>query len=549
MRRGQARAGHADLAFSPDGRLLVAGPADTAGGRTPELTVWEVDQPVAPTRTIDVPDASDRDSDAISFDGSGRQVAVSMADETALIDIRTGERTDTFEGSGGAFSPDGRSLVVNSAEGEDPDSLVLIDVSSGDRRPLQGAQTSGVRHRDFSRDSSMLATSGNDGLVRVWETTSGREAFTLRGHTGRTLAGVFSPDGTIIYSTGLDRAIFTWDLVGRNTLEHVVALPASADLFSETFVVTSDESIAVIAPVATTLLMPVEIASGARGNVIDAGHGIVATLPSGGTTVIAGADDWLLSRWDVATGSLLAETEEASDLYPLAVTPDQSTVFVQVGRDTIQPFDTATLEPRGEVFDVGAGIGIGAISPDGDSLAVSTVDPYAVRVLDVETGTQRSVEVPGFVGALAFSPDGAQLVAGDADGRVLLIDPTDLSVSGEPAIMHDGLVTSVAYSNDGSEFTSDSTDGVVLMWEAATGRPIGPVQPGPPDRQARSTWSADGHTLLVMYGTGAVYAFETRPTAWLDYACRTAARRLTEAEWERLLPDRPYSPACGPSGP
>ena len=155
---------------------------------------------------------------------SGGQVAVSMNGETALIDVRTGERTDTFEGSGGAFSPDGRSLVVNSAEGEDPDSLVLVDVSSGNRLPLKGAQTSGVRHRDFSRDSSMLATSGNDGLVRIWETTTGREVYTLRGHTGRTLAGAFSPDGTTIYTTGLDRAIFSWDLVGRNTLEHTVAL-------------------------------------------------------------------------------------------------------------------------------------------------------------------------------------------------------------------------------------------------------------------------------------------------------------------------------------
>jgi WD40 repeat protein len=538
-----------DLAFSPDGRLLVAGPADTADGRTPEVTVWEVDHPGPPTRSIEVPDASDRDSDAISFDGSGSRVAVSMDDETALIDVRTGERTDTFEGSGGAFSPDGRSLVVNSAEGEDPDSLVLIDVSNGDRRPLHGAQTSGVRHRDFSRDSSMLATSGNDGLVRVWETATGREVYTLRGHTGRTLAGVFSPDGTTLYSTGLDRAIFSWDLVGRNTLEHVVAAPASPDTFGETFVVTSDESVAVIAPFGTTLLMPVAIASGARGDVIDAGHGIVAMLPSGGTTVIVGADDWSLSRWDVATGSLLAETDEASDLYPLAVTPDQSTVFVQVGPETIQAFDAATLEPRGDVLDVGAEIGIGAISPDGASLAVSTVDPYAVRVLELETGTQRSVTVPGFVRALAYSPDGAQLAAGDADGRVLIIDPAEASLSGQPAIMHDGLVTSVAYSADGSRFTSESTDGVVLMWEAATGRPIGPVQPGPPDRQARSTWSADGHTLLVMYNTGAVHAFETRPEAWLDYACRTAARQLTDTEWEQLLPDRPYNPACGAASP
>ena len=236
--------------------------------------------------------------------------------------------------------PTGAAWSSTSAEGEDPDSLVLVDVSSGNRLPLKGAQTSGVRHRDFSRDSSMLATSGNDGLVRIWETTTGREVYTLRGHTGRTLAGAFSPDGTTIYTTGLDRAIFSWDLVGRNTLEHTVALAPRTDISGENFAVTSDESVAVIAPFGTTLLLPVKLPSGARGDVIDSGHGIVsAILPSGGTTVVVGTDDWTLLRWDVATGSLLAATQEESDLYPLAVGRDQSTVFVQVGLDTVQAFD------------------------------------------------------------------------------------------------------------------------------------------------------------------------------------------------------------------
>ena len=85
------------------------------------------------------------------------------------------------------------------------------------------------------------------------------------------------PDGTTVYSTGLDRAIFSWDLVGRDTLEHIVALPLGPDIFGENFTITSDESVAVVAPFGTTLLLPVELPAGARGDVPCRGrvaHGI-----------------------------------------------------------------------------------------------------------------------------------------------------------------------------------------------------------------------------------------------------------------------------------
>ena len=186
----------------------------------------------------------------------------------------------------------------------------------------------------------MLTTSGNDGLVRIWETTTGREVYTLRGRTGRTLAGAFSPDGTTIYTTGLDRAIFSWDLVGRNTLEHAVrARSAHRHLRRELRrherrVGRSHRSLRHHAAVAG------EVAVGRsrrRDRLRPAAF--ITILPSGGTTVVVGTDDWTLSRWDVATGSLLATTQEESDLYPLAVSHDQSTVFVQVGLDTIQALD------------------------------------------------------------------------------------------------------------------------------------------------------------------------------------------------------------------
>ena len=82
------------------------------------------------------------------------------------------------------------------------------------------------------------------------------------------------------------------------------------------------------------------------------------------------------------------------------------------------------------------------------------------------------------------------------------------------------------------------------MWDTATGRDAGSVQPGPPNIETRARWAPDGHTLFVLYENGAVYSFDTRPESWLDRACRTAGRALSPTEWAKLLPDRPYEPAC-----
>jgi hypothetical protein len=32
--------------------------------------------------------------------------------------------------------------------------------------------------------------------------------------------------------------------------------------------------------------------------------------------------------------------------------------------------------------------------------------------------------------------------------------------------------------------------------------------------------------------------------SWVDYACATAGRLLTEQEWTEVMPDRTYDPAC-----
>jgi WD40 repeat protein/serine/threonine protein kinase len=76
---------------------------------------------------------------------------------------------------------------------------------------------------------------------------------------------------------------------------------------------------------------------------------------------------------------------------------------------------------------------------------------------------------PGGVTALAFSPDGQQLVTGVTDGTARIWDSNDgrelLCLRG-----HASGVTAVAYAPDGQWLVTGSTDGTTRIWDAANGR-------------------------------------------------------------------------------
>ncbi|MGI9052631.1 MAG: BTAD domain-containing putative transcriptional regulator [Ilumatobacteraceae bacterium] len=535
-----------DLTFSPDGQLLVASPASNDRGHVPVVTVWETARPGPPARTIELPEGLLLDEDEVSFDAAGDRVAVSAAGATVLISPRSGEIGDSYDGAGGVFSPDGRWLAVNPAGEVFPLTLELVDVPTGQRRALQGAHTERILDRSFSPDGTLLATTGNDRLVRLWDTATGQLLRTLSGHTGRVLASAFSPDGGMLYTTGLDRSVITWDLIGRASVERALAAADPAVTFSDHFAVASDGSAAATVPLETDVLSIVDVGSGVRRAPLPTGHGVLLDLLTGeANTMYTGGLDGVIRRWDMGSGTVLAESAPPGErVVPLALAPDGSKLWVQSFDGPVSALDPLTLEPTGGGFDVDLEIDAAAVSPDGSSLAISTFDPPAIQTVDVDTGVSRSLELPSPVFAMAYSPDGTSLVAGDNAGRLLRVDPAELALVDDPAPEHDGPVTNVRFAPDGTQFTSGSTDGTIVLWEAATGRPVGSLQPGSPNEQARAFWAPDGHTLLVMYEGGSVYAFDSRPASWLASACRTAGRQLSRAEWAELLPDRAYDPAC-----
>ena len=101
----------------------------------------------------------------------------------------------------------------------------------------------------------------------------------------------------------------------------------------------------------------------------------------------------------------------------------------------------------------------------------------------------------------------------------------------------------VVFSPDGSRLATSSLDGTVLLWDVHRREPIGPSLPGPSDI-ATVGFTPDGRYVVAIFINGSVFVWDLNLESWKDHACRVAGRNLTRAEWEELLPDRPYVTLC-----
>ncbi len=193
----------------------------------------------------------------------------------------------------------------------------------------------------------------------------------------------------------------------------------------------------------------------------------------------------------------------------------------------------ARAQTEGGANDVG-------ISPDGRLVAVALSSgrieirrlPGLRRVRTLVNGD--------FVGWSRFSPDGRLVVSGDSEGTTRLWSTRTWRPAGRPLRGHAGFVLTAVISPDGRTLASGGSDGTVLIWDLATRKQLGRALPGVPNRWVGATFSPNGKTLYTLYETGRAFRWDISTAALRRRACQVAGRDLMRAEWEQVLPDRPY---------
>ena len=171
-----------------------------------------------------------------------------------------------------------------------------------------------------------------------------------------------------------------------------------------------------------------------------------------------GADVWDLTAHEVV-GSFDVPPAAAG----LAISPDGALIAAGSNTGTVGFWDASTLQAVGAPIDAGEPVRDVAFTPDGQHVAIAVgrvetleaITPATTTYLwDVSTRQRSSIALAGHetsVNALAVSPDGQLLAAGDNSGRVLLHDPA----TGEPVgtavqVGPDEGILGIAFSPDGS---------------------------------------------------------------------------------------------------
>jgi WD40 repeat protein len=165
----------------------------------------------------------------VAFSSDGKQLAIGARGHVHLLEVASGKLLRTFpwpEASvlGHALSPDGRLLAagafvrnVSNEGGHRLNVTRLYGVSDGRVRHSMAGHPGGDYRMVFSPDGRTLATAGQDGLIRLWETCTGQERMTFTGHRagGGVVSIAFFSDGKRLVSSGMDTTALIWDLTGR----------------------------------------------------------------------------------------------------------------------------------------------------------------------------------------------------------------------------------------------------------------------------------------------------------------------------------------------
>jgi len=481
-------------------------------------------------------------------------------------------QADTFAVSK-LLSPDGRTLAL--LKDYATPALILRDPLRGGERALPIPQGLRINYWLFSPNSRYLVLAGSDNTITVWDTSTGTEVHhttntvsagesvalspdgqtlaTGNGDAGATLSlydlnhplaepyhmsgkghrqtitsVAFSLDGASIASADWSGNVIVWNRATRKS-EHRLkstheskALKLLFAVGNKTLAMGSSDGLAQIWDVVHEI--PLRTLPGRGGPITT-----LALSPSG-SELLTGDEDGVAKLWDLRTMPGERYLAAENSITTRMAASSDGRILARAGATAVTLWETNHWKKLGDLFTGEQTNGV-AFSRDGRLLAVGSADK-TVTVWKVATRQIRHVYTDLAVSqtshgwgpwALAFSPDGRYLAAGDglgsnhsgASGRCE-IKIWDLQTDRlAQTLAHDGPLSSLAFSPDGTLLASGGQDNRVKMWRVEGWKAAYTIHG--PDKQSETgqsvfalAFAADGHTLAIGGDAGTILLVDPR---------------------------------------
>ena len=476
------------VSFSLDGRFFAA------GGDDETVKIWALDRGKS-SKPIILKGHGDI-INSLSFSPNGQIIVTASHDGTIKLwkwqenKVITEDKKTFKNARVGSvrFSPDGKWIVAGSLEKGTVKLWQWNGQQLTGKKPFTG-HSDGVRTLSFSSDSKILASAGEDNIIKLWQ-LDGTPITKFIGHTNFVLGVSFSPDKQILASASQDNTVKFWQLdtqlkviSNSNNFINSVSCSSHCDIIAAAS--EEDNKVKLWRSDGT----PIDILDGHTGRINN------LSISSDGRKIASASKDSTIKLWQLDENGMpkcgdtnqngntncyedfLNQPNERTDFIDVSFSPDNEMIAIATREGKVQLWRLkereliANLKSKGHkgiAYDV-------SFSPNGEMLASAGGDGI-VKLWNTEDGTlmTESEELDDknydFY-KVRFNPDSNMIAAASTRGSVKLwkIEKSDRTpVRLEPKATlskNNSPVTAVSFSPDGEMIASGNDRGTIFLWK------------------------------------------------------------------------------------
>jgi WD40 repeat protein len=350
-----------------------------------------------------------------------------------------------------------------------------------------------VNHVAFTPDGKTVVSCSDDGTLRSWEASTGKEIHCFRGHRRSVMSLSISKDGKTLASISQDFTIRLWDLAAGKELRKLDA-PRGAyyDLsFSPDGLILAScgQNLTIWKTQTHEVIREFELKI----------RGWLTTLAFSpdGKTLAVGSQDGIIRFWDTVDWKKIRQVQaHAQGVHSLAFSPN-GRFLASAGEDGLLSLrNAATGKEVHSLCKRGPrGCSRLAFSPDSKLVAWTWGAEGAIRLFEVATGSEvRQFKVFRYgIASVAFSPDGKTLAsASESTVRLWNVETAKVIL---PFLHPQTPIASLDFCANDKILAGVPWGTTIYCWDSITGKVLHPLG-------GHSAWlcfaaaSPDGQTLF-----------------------------------------------------